>query len=369
MKKAFMFIMAVVITIVFIYFCFTSRKQTIDSVIIHFTKKHHLSGVLLVAYDDTITYLKAFDRANRSNNRINTIDSEFLLASITKQITAAAILLLVDRGIIDLNKPVSTYLNQKSPFWKNKKVPAWADKITIHHLLTHSSGLPDYVTLPEFHNFYSKPHTTAELLQFFSYHPIRFIEGSKYEYSGTGYNVLGAIIETVSGKNYEQFLKDNFFGPLHLKHMYALQQLLSEVLKEQPMLSKGYNYDPSTKKIEPAGLVNLSTAFAEASIITNATDLYHWFRALYSGKLISDAMLKKMTTAYFTIDDNLGVGYGIYIDPNKGNLVYVHTGIINGYESIYLYNPVQKIYVIILSNIKDSNIYPLAYEIMTAAHH
>lgn len=370
MKKISMFIFGLIITSSVIYVCFTLKKQTIDDVINNFTHNHPLSGVILVAQDDTITYLKAFGDADRLNNVRNTTNNEFLLASITKQITAVAILLLVDKGLIDLNKPVSTYLNQKNHLWKNKKVPAWADTITVHHLLTHSEGLPDYVSMPEFSHFYSTTHTTAELLQFFAYHPVRFPAGDKYEYSGSGYNVLGAIIEAVSGKSYEQFLKENFFDPINLKHMYAPHtQLLSTFQKEHPNLSKGYNYNPDTKKIEPAGLVNLSTAFSEASIIANITDLYSWLHALYSEKLISTKMLKKMMTDYFIIEDDMRIGYGVYKDPNNGAMVYVHTGIINGYESIYLYNPMQKIYVIILSNIKGTNIYPLAYDIMKAASH
>lgn len=364
MKKMTIFFCFFIITNAIIYYLIT-RKETIDHVINVFRQRHPLSGVILAAHDDTIIYYKAFGNADYCKNYSNTHDSKFLLASITKQITAAAILLLVDKKLIDLNKPVSAYLTQKSSFWKNEEVPAWANKITIHHLLTHSSGLPEYVTLPEFSDFYSQPRSVAEILQFFSYHPVKFTAGEKYEYSGSGYNLLGAIIEEVSKKSYSNFLKENFFDPLDLKDIYAPdKQLLSAIQKEDPALSKGYNYDSKTKKIEPAGLVNLSTAFSEASIIASAGNLYSWLSALYEGKIISKELVTKMTSDYFLVEDNLSIGYGVYKDTSEGMLVYVHTGRINGYESIYLYNPNHKIFVIILSNIQGSNIYPLAYEIL-----
>ncbi len=343
------------------------KRQSLENIIHNHQKNNPLSGVILIADQNNILYLKAFGFANKEQNIKNDLNSEFLLASITKQFTAAGILLLAEKGLINLNEPVSTYLPNTNPIWGNT-MPKWAKTITIHHLLSHSAGLAEYVTLPGFDTFYCNPHTTAELIQFFAYHPVNFSPGGTYEYSGSGYNLLGAIIETVSGKSYSQFLADNFFAPLNLKNIYAHHsQMLSDLQKDRPLISHGYNYNSVTKQIETAGMVNLSTAFSEASVISNATDFYQWLHALYTGKLISDGMLKKMTTAYFTIEDNLGVGYGIYIDPNKGNLVYVHTGRINGYEAITLYSPVKKIYVIILSNLKGSNIFELGYSLIDFA--
>jgi CubicO group peptidase (beta-lactamase class C family) len=346
---------------------FIPKKHTFESLINNYKNTSTLSGVILVAHEHTILYQKVFGLANKEKDIKNNIHSEFLIASITKQFTAAAILLLVQKGLIQLNHPVSEYLSASHPIW-DKKMPTWADTITIHHLLSHSSGLAEYVSLPGFDAFYDKPHTSKELIQFFSDQTVRFSPGNKYEYSGSGYNLLGAIIESVSGKSYGEFLKANFFDPLNLTNIYASHtQLLSDIQKDHPNISIGYNYNPRNNQIEKAGLVNLSTAFSEASIISNVNDLYRWLYALYSGQLISETMLKKMTTPYFTIEDDLGVGYGIYSDPNKGNPVYVHTGIINGYEGIALYSPLKKIYVIILSNLQGSNIFSLGYSLIDLA--
>lgn len=357
----------IVISLSSLYF-FMHKPQTIDSYLIRYQKQHILSGAVLIARKDTIAYLNAFGLAAQEKNIKNTSSSEFLIGSLTKQFTAAAILGLVDKGLLELDKSVSTYLPSTNPIWLNN-MPDWADQITIHHLLSHSSGLPEYVALPGFEEFYKNPHTTTELIQFFANHPLNFKPGTQYAYSGSGYNLLGAIIETVSWKDYETFLHDIIFKPLHLQHIYApATKLLSEVKKEHPNISVGYNLDTKTNQFIPAGQINLSTAFAEASIIADAADLYKSLLAIFTGNIISQNMLQKMTTPSFTTEEGTGVGYGIFIDKSLGFITYAHSGRINGYESISLYEPRNEITVIILSNILGSNIYGLAYELMALVH-
>jgi CubicO group peptidase (beta-lactamase class C family) len=359
MKNKIIVILIIIIFSVSLYFL---SSNSIQNHIRNYQQKNTLSGVILAAKGDTILYHKAFGYANNEKKIKNTINHEFLIGSITKQITAAAILLLVDRGLLDLHMPLSTYILPNNEIWKNK-MPEWANLITSHDLLTHTSGLIEYVNLPEFPAFYENIHHSKELIQLFMDYPLKFKPGNTYEYSGSGYNVLGLLIEVISGMSYKEFLRESFFIPLNLKNIYVGNGFLSAIEEKNSNISIGYQLDK--KQIKKAGEVNLSTAFAEASVISTATDLYRWLIALYSHKIISKESLHKMTTSYITTKNGEGVGYGLFMDKSLGYSVYVHTGRIDGYESIALYNPANQAIVVILSNIMGSSIYSLAYELIS----
>lgn len=348
------------------FFTFVHRKElvSIHKTINEFQKNTLLNGVVLVAQNNMIIYRKAFGYANKQTNILNNQSTQFLLASLTKTYTATAILLLVQKGNINLHKPVSEYLKLDNPVWQGK-MPESMNQITIHHLLTHSSGLPKHTQLPGFSEWYEKIHTPEQLIQFFAWQPLSFTPGSRFEYTGSNYLLLGLIIEAITGTTYQNFMTEHVFQPLHLLSTFVAEpSMLITIQKQCPQLSIGYNLDEKTKQVQPAGMVNMSTQFAESGIISTANDLFTFISALFSARILNEQTIKKMTTAYFTTADNEGIGYGITID-NLLYKIYQHTGRINGYESIFMYEPQKKITVIILSNVMGSNIYPLAYELMS----
>lgn len=352
------------------FFTFIHHKEAarIHKAISEFQKKNMASGVVLVDQDDKIIYLKAFGLANNDTKQLNSTSSEFLLASITKTYTATGVLWLAQKGIIDLQKPVSTYLQPTHPVWQGK-MPDSMNKITIHHLLTHSSGLPDYEKIAGHTQWYKKLHTPEQVIQFFSQEPLSFTPGARYDYQGSNYLLLGLIIEAVTGKTYDAFLQEIIFKPLNLFHTFAsTNAFLADIQKNHPQLASGYRLDNKTKQLQPSGMINMSVDYAESAIIANALDLFAFINNLFSNKIINAQMAQKMKTPHLTTSYEAGVGYGIYIDKSLSYPVFSHPGRIDGYESIFLYEPQKKITVIILSNVMGSNIYPLAYELMDIIH-
>lgn len=352
------------------FFTFIHHKEAarILKTINEFQKTNTLSGVVLVAKNDQIIFRKPFGFSDDSTHTLNTNSSQFLLGSITKTYTATALLLLIQKGLINLNQPVSTYLKPHHPVWQGK-MPDSMNKITIHHLLTHSSGLPDYEKIRGHDKWYKKIHTPEQVVQFFAQEPLSFIPGSRYDYQGSNYLLLGLIIEAVSGKSYSAFLQEMILKPLHLSNtIVSTNVFLADIKKNNPQISIGYRLDKTKKQLQPAQMINLSVDYAESALIANDFDLFSFIKNLFSNNIINAELIQKMTTSYLTTPNETGVGYGIYIDKSLTYPLFSHLGRIDGYESIFLYEPQKKITVIILSNIMGSNIYPLAYDLMHSAH-
>lgn len=374
MKKIFLISDAVSLLLAFssyTFFSFVTRQECsrIHKTLRNYIKHNTLNGIVLVAKDSKLLYSKAFGLADKATQEPISSESQLLIASITKTYTATSILLLAQKGIIDLHKPVSYYLRPDHPVWQGT-MPDSMNQITIHHLLTHSSGLADYEKIPGHAQWYKTLHTPAQLVQFFSREPLSFSPGSSYEYQGSNYLLLGLIIEAVSGKSYEAFLNEHIFKPLNLGNTVAdTTALLSDIRKTLPHLARGYILDEKTKAVLATGdTVNLSVDYAESAIIATASDLYLFIKNLFSGTIINHETVQKMTTSHMKNPYGAGVGYGMYSDTNLGYTVFTHAGKIEGFESIFMYEPNQKITVIILSNIMGSTIYPLAYELVDAVH-
>jgi CubicO group peptidase (beta-lactamase class C family) len=174
-------------------------------------KYRQFNGATLVAEYGKVVYKGAFGMANMEWNIPNTPDTKFRLGSITKQFTATVILQLVEQGKIKLNGKLSDYLPEY-----RKDV---GDKVTIHHLLTHTSGIPSYTSQPGFaENVSRNPYKVDEFVKKYASGNLEFEPGSKFLYNNSGYFLLGAIIERVTGKPYEQVLKENIFDPLGMKN-------------------------------------------------------------------------------------------------------------------------------------------------------
>ncbi len=159
-------------------------------------------GSILIARDDQLLFEKSYGLADLQWNVPNTKDAKFRIGSVTKQFTATCILLLEEQGKLKTDDPVSKYVPNAPA--------AWA-KITIYNLLTHTSGIPNFTNFPEYEQFQTKPATPEKLLAFFRDKPLDFEPGSKWNYSNSGYEVLGYVLEKVTGQTYEQFLDDKVF--------------------------------------------------------------------------------------------------------------------------------------------------------------
>jgi len=293
------------------------------------------TGSVLVAKNGVVLLSKGYGLADRNKKIPNTGQTKFRIASVTKQFTAMAILILQSRGKLDLQDSVCNYFSACPPAWQT---------ITLHQLLTHTSGIPDYYSSPDWTNYQATPMAPSELIEHFKDQPLDFQPGTMWKYSNSGYEVLGKIIEQVSKTSYESFIKDNILNPLKMEE--------TGYLENAGDLAIGY---PDAYTTQPANFEHPSTLFASGGLYTTVNDLYLWDQALFTGKLIPKELLDKMFTPYISLADMPGItgsgyGYGWFIGENKNHRILFHTGRIEGFNALNSVYPDDKVIVIVLSN-------------------
>lgn len=222
-------------------------------------------GNVLIANGDKVIFEKSYGLANMEWNVANTADGKFRIGSVTKQFTAACILLLEERGKLKTDDAVSKYVPSAPA--------AWA-KITIYNLLTHTSGIPNFTSFPDYQRFQTEPTTPENLPGFFRDKPLEFEPGSKWNYSNSGYEVLGCIIEKVTGQTYQQFLQENIFKPLDMKDS-------GYDSNSRVILHHAYGYTPGPQGITDAGYVDMTVPYAAGGLYSTTRDLLKWQNGLY----------------------------------------------------------------------------------------
>lgn len=312
---------------------FTKRAE---ATIKNFKQNTEFSGAVLIGQNGKVLFEKAYGRANREWNIPNTTQTKFRIASLTKQFTAAAILILQDRGQLRVRDPISRYLADLPPEWQ---------QITIHQLLTHTSGLPEYTSPPEIEKTFNLTGATPQqLVDLVKQQPLRFSPGTKLLYSNTGYLLLGMIIEKVSRQDYPTFLKQNIFIPLQLNQ--TGYDFRADILPER---ASGYRI--RNGRVENAGYVDASIPFAAGGLYSTVSDLYKWNEALATGRLLSVESRRAMFTPYPEAElSGMHYGYGIVIAEKFGELRYYHGGGIQGFASAIERYPKSNICVVVLSN-------------------
>jgi CubicO group peptidase (beta-lactamase class C family) len=339
-----------IILLVTIPFTVQANENQINNIIKQYRAKNQLSGTILVAKDKHILVQNVFGLANQKLGYKNKIDTQFLIGSISKQFTAVAILLLAEQGKLNLSDKVNKYL---------PNLPSWSDEVTIHHLLTHSSGLPDYINLS---NFLTKYHTPYELIEAKGQQDIKFKPGEAFFYSNINYVILGRIIEKVSGLKLEDYIERNLLIRAGLNSTFLVHKNTVESLNQQreKKIALGYRFDPKNKTFLHVPSIDLSNGFGAGSVISTVNDLYKWNQALYSNKIISSDSMKKFLFSYFYHEKyESDYGYGIEImQLSNGQECYYHAGRWRGFTGILLYIPRTKITIVILTNQTDENMVP-----------
>ena len=257
-------------------------------------KYRQFNGTALVAENGKVIYKGAFGPANIEWNIPNTPDTKFRLGSITKQFTATVILQLVEQGKIKLDAKLTDYL----PEYRKDT----GDKVTIHHLLTHTSGIPSYTSQSGFfENVSRNPYKVDEFVKKYASGDLEFEPGSKYTYNNSGYFLLGAIIERVTGKPYEQVLKANIFDPVGMTNTgYDHHDTLI------PKRASGYRKTPDGYTNAP--YLDMSIPYAAGSLYSTVEDLLVWDQALYTDKLLS---AQSKALMYKPFLDEYGYGWVI----------------------------------------------------------
>lgn len=302
-----------------------------EQVVQEYVKPGQFMGAVLVARGDQIVFGKAFGTANFEKKTPNTLSTKFRLGSVTKQFTAAAVLLLEERGKLKTTDLVKKYYAEAPAAW---------DKITLAQLLTHTSGIPNFTSFPDYAQFSKQPNTPLELVQRFRDKPLDFVPGAEMRYSNSGYVLLGFIIEKASGTTYAKFVEENIFKPLGMK-----DSGYETATPPIPNLAQGYVPGPSGPAA--AGHLDMTVPLSAGGLYSTAPDLLRWTRALFANKLLSAASLAKMITPPATRD----YAFGLAIGKRAGVRVIEHNGGIDGFNSKLAYYPDDKLTVVALSNI------------------
>src|SRR2546430_3920138 len=298
------------------------KAARIDQIISLYQKYSQFNGSALVADNGKVIYKKGSGLANMEWNIPNASDTKFRLGSITKQFTATLILQLVEQGKIKLDGRLIDYL----PDYRKDT----GAKITIHNLLSHTSGIPSYTSLPGFFTNVSRnPFAVDDFIKKYASGDLEFEPGTKFVYSNSGYFLLGAIIEKVTGKPYEQVLKENIFDPLSMKD--------SGYDHWETILSKrAIGYTQTPRGYETAPYLDMSVPYAAGSLYSTVEDLYLWDQALYGEKILSAKSKELMFKPNL---NNYGYGFvmtkATLAPPTKLVVpVIQHSGGINGVNTL-----------------------------------
>ncbi len=289
----------------------------------------------IVARGDSVLFLGAAGLADVELGVPLGPDMVFEIGSITKQFTAAAIMMLAEEGKLSTDDPLSKFL----PDYPN------GDAYTVEHLLTHTSGIVSYTGIPEYMRTKVRQDMTPdEIIDEFDHLPVEFEPGERFAYNNSGYILLGAIIEEVSGESYEDYVEEHIFAKLGMAS--ARYGHRDEII---PRRAEGYR--GTAGSYANAQYLSMTQPYAAGSLMMNVADWHRWSRALFGGHVISPEAVERMSTPYVLDDgDTTQYGYGLGVGDIRDRPVVQHGGGIFGYSTSGYYVPDDEIFVAVFSN-------------------
>ena len=306
----------------------------------------------LVMKNGQVVLRKGYGMANLELGAPVSPNMVFEVGSVTKQFTAAAILMLQQQGKLRMEDEVTRYLPD---------YPTHGEKITIDHLLTHTSGIPSYTGMPEWFSRLREDMKVDDVIALFKDKPLEFKPGERWRYNNSAYILLGAVIEKASGKTYEQFVEEEIFQKLGMaSSRYGHHE---EII---PRRATGYTRRENG--FRHANYVSMTQPYAAGSLMSTVDDLALWDRALASEKLLGKTSLERMfTPARLTSGRSTRYGYGLAVYELEGRRVQEHGGGIFGYTSFMLRVPEEELFVAILSNTDSPSTAPDSLALRIAA--
>jgi D-alanyl-D-alanine carboxypeptidase len=313
----------------------TALAQRIDAAIAGYYKPTEPGASVIVVRDGKTVMRKAYGLASVEKNTPLDPGMSLRLGSITKQFTAVGILMLAEEGKLALGDDITKY------------VPGYATsgkKVTIEHLLTHTSGIFNYTNKVSYRGQMQMDLTPRQVADLVKDDPLEFEPGSKWNYSNTGYVLLGMVIEKVSGQPYANYIADRIFVPLGMK------DTAYEGFERRPNPhASGHARGPNG--FEPAKLLSMTQPYAAGSLVSTVDDLALWDAAISSGKLLKAATWKQAFTPYVLSDGKpTEYGYGWQYRTFRGTPMNWHGGGIPGFGAFALRLPEQKLFVAVLNN-------------------
>jgi D-alanyl-D-alanine carboxypeptidase len=309
--------------------------QQLDQIGFAYYKADQPGATVIVMQDGKILLRKAYGLANLSNKEALKADHVMRLGSITKQFTAVAILQLIEEGKIALSDPVAKFFPD---------YPETGKTITIEHLLTHTSGIPSYTGKPGFVAKAMMDISVGEMVDSFKNDPLEFEPGTSYKYNNSGYFLLGAIIEKVSGETYANYVAKRIFLPLGMSNTAYEGHERSQQARALGYSQRGDDFDPSMK-------ISMTQPYAAGSLTSTVDDLAKWDAAITAGKLLKADSWKRAFTSYKLKngqDTNYAYGWGV--GQFEGQPMISHGGGIPGFSTFALRLPKDKVFVAVLHN-------------------
>jgi CubicO group peptidase (beta-lactamase class C family) len=327
--------------------CQAQDAARMDQVVQSYVANKTFMGTALVAKGDHVLFSKGYGFANLEWNIPNAPNTKFRLGSVTKQFTAASILLLEERGKLKTDDPIKKYIPEAPAAW---------DKITLFHILTHTAGIPNFTSFPDYPKIGPFPTTAAKLLESFRDKPLDFDPGTKWNYSNSGYVVLTYVIEKVSGESYEKFVRDNIFTPLGMKDSgYDSNEAI--------IPNRASGYSPGRNGFENAGFVHMTVPQGAGALYSTTEDLLKWEQGLFGGKVLKPESLEKMTRPFLQ-----NYAFGLSVETLSGRKVISHNGGIQGFNTNLTYYPDDKLTIVVLSNVNGPAPDELARKLAAVAH-
>jgi CubicO group peptidase (beta-lactamase class C family) len=327
--------------------CWAQDAARMDQIVQTFVADHTFMGSVLVARGSQVLFSKGYGSADLEWDVPNSPSTKFRLGSVTKQFTAASILLLEERGKLSVNDPVKKYLPDAPAAW---------DKITIFHLLTHTSGIPNFTAFPDYAKLEPFATTAEQVVARFRDKPLDFAPGASWSYSNSGYVLLTYLIERISGGKYETFVRDNIFTPLGMKDS-GYDSNSSVILR------RASGYVSQNDQFENAGFVHMTGPQGAGALYSTTEDLLKWEQGLFGGKLLRAASLEKMTTPFKS-----HYAFGLQVDTVGGHKAIEHGGGIEGFNTELAYYPDDKLTVVVLGNVNGAAPGEIATKLAALSH-
>ncbi len=302
--------------------------ERIDAYLAELESSQGFSGAVLIARDGELLLSKGYGTADRDRQEPNTPRTHYRIHWLTMPFTAVAVLQLQAEGELEVQDSICRYLPDCPAYWQN---------ITLHHLLTHTSGVSDWIQ--PWAAEADKPTTGLERVEQIRQQAPYFQPGAQFRYSENGYLILGAIIEVASGQPYDVYLQEHIFGPVGMENT-------------------GYQGGHIATGYDPAGraapVADVLFQYAAGGLYSTVEDLYLWDQALYGEQLLAQEYLDEMFTGYATTPSTdfkeAAYGYGWFVGETLGRRAILHGGAMSGYTAMMLRFPDQRVTVIVLRN-------------------
>jgi len=309
--------------------------KQVDTQLTNLANQSLLNAVVLVGERGEILLNKGYGLADRAQNIPNTASTRFLIASITKQFTAMAILILESQGKMTVDDPICNYIPDCPAAWQ---------PIRVTHLLSHTSGIPDNISSI----IGTSPPSVSQGIDQLKTKPLDFEPGTGWFYNNSAYMMLGYIIEQVSGQRYGDYLQQAIFDPLDLRD--------TGLGLDAPGLAMGY---PDRFSTDPVlFMTDIALVSSAGAMYSTAEDLFRWEQALSTEKLVPKAHLEKMFAPQASIpgEQDFSYGFGWFLGKAYEKSVHSHEGSIDGFRAVITRFPDDQIAIIILSNQGDKDV-------------